>query len=96
MLTTIFAQAVSDEFIFHVILYLALAFSIFVAILYLFRSIFNIPSFLRYQKAQIRLLEEIAKTQGVDGKTVEGIVSESQGWDSAPVQPAAATKSTAQ
>lgn len=50
--------------------------------LYIFRAVFNIPSFLRYQKAQIRLLEEIAKNQGVDSAKVQSIISESIEWES--------------
>jgi hypothetical protein len=61
--------------------YFIIAFGVFLISLYIFRSIFNIPSFLRYQKAQIRLLEEIAKTQGVDQTKVQSIISESIGWE---------------
>lgn len=47
-----------------------------------FRAVLSIPTFLRYQKAQIKLLQEIAKTQGVDGTKVQGIISESIEWSS--------------
>lgn len=77
----VLAQAGSNEFATQVIAYLAAAFGGFFISLYIFRAIFNIPTFLRYQKAQIRLLEEIAKTQGVDNKKVKHIISESVGWD---------------
>jgi hypothetical protein len=50
--------------------------------IFIFRAVLSIPSFLRYQKAQIRLLEEIAKTQGVDSTKVQSIISESIEWDS--------------
>jgi hypothetical protein len=94
MLSTILGQAIGNQVAFQVFLYFALAVGVFIGTLYLFRSIFNIPSFLRYQKAQIRLLEEIAKTQGVDGKTVQGIISKTQGWETTPGQSTSATKST--
>ncbi|MGZ3846116.1 MAG: hypothetical protein ACXVBH_08665 [Flavisolibacter sp.] len=67
-------------------IYILIGIGAFLFLLYLFRSIFNIPSFLRYQKAQIRLLEEIAKKQGVEGATVQNIISESIGWGTAPEQ----------
>ena len=95
MHTHVLAQGISKEFAFEVVLYFGIAFCILVVMLYLFRAIFNIPSFLRYQKAQIRLLEEIAKTQGVDNAKVESIVSETYGWDDAPKQSSAPTNSTA-
>jgi len=95
MFSHVFAQAGGNPFPYQVVMYPALAFGAFVATLYLFRSIFNIPSFLRYQKAQIRLLEEIAKIQGVDGTKVQSIISETHGWDSVPAQNTTAPKSTA-
>jgi len=60
--------------------YFLVVYAIFFINLYIFRSIFNIPTFLEYQKAQIRLLEEISKRQAVVDKPVDGIVSETQGW----------------
>lgn len=67
-----------------IITYLVVLIGLFFVSLYIFRAIFNIPSFLRYQRAQIRLLEEIAKHQGVDQSTVKTIITESYGWDGAP------------
>ena len=64
-----------------VITYLAIVVAVFFISLYIFRAIFNIPSFLKYQRAQIRLLEEIAKHQGVDKNTIRNIVVESHDWD---------------
>ncbi|HTD39181.1 MAG TPA: hypothetical protein VK671_01075 [Mucilaginibacter sp.] len=76
------AQAgMSSDFAAQMIIYLAVAIGIFLIGIYIFRSIFNIPSFLRYQRAQIRLLEEIAKKQGVDDAKVQNIISESVGWE---------------
>ena len=75
-----------DEFITRIIAGIAVFFGIFLINLYIFRAVFNIPSFLRYQRAQIRLLEEMAKTQGVDNTKVQSIISESMGWEPAPPQ----------
>ena len=75
-----------------VIVYIAIVIALFLISLYIFRSIFNIPTFLRYQKAQIRLLEEIARHQGVDGAKVQSIISESSGWDNMPTNPAENTE----
>jgi hypothetical protein len=68
------------------------AIALFFISLFIFRSIFNIPSFLRYQRAQMKLLEEIAKQQGVDGTKVQSIVSETIGWEGIvdPFEPTAA------
>lgn len=71
-----------DEFVMTMFMYFCVVVAVFFICIYIFRSVFNIPTFLRYQKAQIKLLEEIAKTQGVDGKKVQGIISESIEWES--------------
>ncbi len=76
----------NNEFASQLGIYLVVVFCIFIVCLYLFRAIFNIPSFLRYQKAQVRLLQEIAKTQGVENSKVQSIVSESIGWETSPQQ----------
>jgi len=76
----------NNEFANQLVIYLCVAFFGFIVSLYLFRAIFNIPSFLRYQKAQVRLLQEIAKTQGVENSKVQSIVSESIGWGTSPEQ----------
>lgn len=82
-----------SDFARELLIYLTIAVGVFLTLLYTFRAIFNIPSFLRYQKAQIRLLEEIAKKQGVENTTVRSIISESQGWDAAPSQSGQSTTS---
>jgi len=74
-------MSVQDEFYTQVLMYFAVAFVVFLIFLYIFRSIFNIPSFLRYQKAQTKLLEEIAKKHGVEDSRLKSIVSESVGWE---------------
>ncbi|WP_259068730.1 hypothetical protein HDF24_07440 [Mucilaginibacter sp. X4EP1] len=85
MLNSIIAQAESpiDGILAHALLFLVFGYGIFFAHLYIFRSIFNIPSFLRYQKAQVQLLEEMAKKQGVDNTKVANIITESFGWEGA-------------
>ncbi|SHN26223.1 hypothetical protein [Mucilaginibacter sp. OK098] len=47
---------------------------------YIIRAVLNIPGIMRLQKAQVRLLQEMAKSQGVDNKTVQTIISETQ-WE---------------
>ena len=84
MLNTLLYQTEREEFITQLVLYLFCGFIGFIISVYIVRAIFNIPKFVRLQKAQVRLLEEIAKNQGVDGKTVQGIISETYGWDGAP------------
>ena len=65
---------------------LAIAGVIFLCIwlvsLYIIRAIFNIPSILRMHKAQVKLLEQIAKSQGVEPGEVKTIITEMQqgGW----------------
>ncbi len=81
MLNTILAYSESTEFANQLLIYIVIALACFLISLYIFRAIFNIPSFLRYQRAQIRLLEELAKNQGVDATTVKSIISESEGWE---------------
>jgi hypothetical protein len=80
MYNQVLSQGGGNEFIAQLVFWLIALYAFFIINLYIFRSIFNIPSFLRYQKAQIRLLEEIAKTQGVDHSKVKSIVSETNGW----------------
>jgi hypothetical protein len=48
--------------------------------IYIIRAIFNIPSIIKLHKAQVRLLEEMAKTQGVDSQKVQTIMSETS-WE---------------
>jgi hypothetical protein len=88
----IIAQGYNNQTDFQVLLYILIPIGVFFGGLYIFRSIFNIPSFLRYQKAQIRLLEQIAKKQGVEDSKLESIISEAHGWDSAPTSAAATNK----
>ena len=84
-----------NDFASAVILYLFVSIIIFFIGLYIFRAVFNIPTFLRYQRTQIRLLEEMAKTQGVDNTKVQSIISENMGWEGTPTQ-STPTNSTAQ
>jgi hypothetical protein len=81
MYNVIVWQLADRQYADRVLLYLFVGYAIFFIHLYIFRAIFNIPSFLRHQKVQIRLLEEIAKTQGVDSDKVQHIISETYGWD---------------
>ncbi|MGN6396884.1 MAG: hypothetical protein ACTHMI_15040 [Mucilaginibacter sp.] len=49
--------------------------------IYIIRAVFNIPSILRLHKAQVRLLEEMAKAQpGVDQERVRTVISETS-WE---------------
>lgn len=76
--------SLSGNFYFRIFIAIVVLYIFFLIHLYIFRAIFKIPSFLKYQKAQVRLLEELAKTQGVDGTKVQSIISETYGWDGAP------------
>jgi hypothetical protein len=73
----------SDDFLKLLVIYLAVLFGLFLVCVYITRAIFCIPRFLRYQRAQIKLLEEIAKVQGVDNKKVQTIIKESIEWEPA-------------
>jgi hypothetical protein len=53
---------------------------LFIISVYVVRLIFNIPGIVRLHKAQVRLLEQMAKTQGVDSEIVEGIITETK-WE---------------
>ena len=79
----------------HGFIFLIVAYGLFIANLYIFRSIFNIPRFLRCQKAQLRILEEIAKNQGVDNTKIANIISESDGWSVSSQQARAPQSTTA-
>jgi hypothetical protein len=72
------------QFASELVLWLVFGYLAIIIHLYIIRAIFNIPRFLRYQKAQIRLLEQLAKTQGVDDKEIKTIVHESTIWDTEP------------
>ena len=86
MLHTLLYESEHDQFVMEVIMYLMGGFVGFIVSVYIVRAIFNIPKFIKLQSAQMRLLEEIAKHQGVDSATVRGIISETAGWNDAPVQ----------
>ncbi len=58
-------------------------YSLFIICVYIVRAVFDIPRIVRLHKAQVRLLEEIAKNQGVDGTKVKSIITERNGWDNA-------------
>lgn len=73
----------SDELLKALFIYMAVLFCFFLVCVYITRAIFCIPRFLRYQRAQIKLLEEIAKVQGVDNNKVQTIIRESIEWESA-------------
>ena len=53
----------------------------FFIVIYLIRAIFNIPTMVRLQRAQVRLLEEMAKKQGVEEEKVKTIIAETN-WES--------------
>jgi hypothetical protein len=88
MLNMLLYQSEREEFITELVLYLFCGFIGFIICVYIVRAIFNIPKFIKLQKAQVRLLEEMAKNQGVDGKKVQSIISETYGWEGAPAQSA--------
>lgn len=77
-------ERLSDNFYFRIFIGIVVLYIFFFIHLYIFRAIFKIPSFLKYQKAQVRLLEELAKTQGVEASKVQNIISETYGWEGAP------------
>jgi len=80
MLNTIMAQMPFD-FTEGLVIAAFVIYAIFLLHLYIFRAIFNIPTFLQLQKTQIKLLREMAKTQGVDAVKVNNIISEIEGWE---------------
>jgi hypothetical protein len=86
MLHTLLYESEHDQFVTEVIMYLAGGFISFIISVYIIRAIFNIPTFIKLQKAQMKLLEEIAKSQGVDSAKVQGIISETVGWNDVPTQ----------
>ncbi|MGY3214571.1 hypothetical protein [Mucilaginibacter sp. HD30] len=53
----------------------------FIAGIVVTRLIFSIPRFLRYQRAQIKLLELMAKRQGVDEAPISQIIKDSIEWE---------------
>ena len=67
-------------------LYFLAMFVVFLILVFITRLIFAIPTFLRYQKAQIRLLEEMAKKQGVEESAVKSIIKDSIEWEQFPQQ----------
>lgn len=50
----------------------------FLISVYIIRAIFDIPTIVRMHKAQVRLLEQIAKQQGVEEKIISTIITESE------------------
>jgi hypothetical protein len=72
-----------DEFYTQLFMYFAIGFVCFLITVFIVRWIFNIPSILRYHRAQIKLLEQMAKNQGVDGAKVQKIITESEIWEEA-------------
>lgn len=49
--------------------------------IYIIRAVFNIPSIIKLHKAQVRLLEELTKSQpGADKAKVQTIMSETS-WE---------------
>ncbi|MEO8886668.1 MAG: hypothetical protein ABI367_11435 [Mucilaginibacter sp.] len=76
-----------NDFQSALIIYFLVLIAVILVLIFITRLIFAIPTFLRYQRGQIRLLEEIAKKQGVEEKTVKNIISESIEWESASQSP---------
>jgi hypothetical protein len=79
----------SDQFYSALFIYFLVSIVCFLIAVYIVRAIFDLPKIVRMHKAQVRLLEEIAKNQGVEGTKVSSIISESQihetvGWDPSP------------
>ncbi|MBB5397180.1 hypothetical protein [Mucilaginibacter sp. AK015] len=71
-----------NEFNKAMIMYGIVLFGIFLVLVAITRLIFAIPRFLRYQRAQLKLLEQIAKSQGVEEKKVNDIMSKSRSqWE---------------
>lgn len=73
-----------NEFTKAMIMYGLVLLGIFLVLVSITRLIFAIPRFLRYQRAQLKLLEQIAKSQGVEETKVERIMSQSRSeWEPA-------------
>jgi hypothetical protein len=53
----------------------------FIAGIVVTRLVLSIPRFLRYQRAQIKLLELMAKRQGVDEAPISQIIKDSIDWN---------------
>jgi len=70
----------TDEFRGLLLIFCVVCIVLFFVGIYIIRSVFNIPSIIRLHKAQVRLLEEMAKSQGVEQKTVDTIISETS-WE---------------
>lgn len=67
----------SDDFSKALFIYGTVCFVMFIISLYIIRAVFNIPTLLRYHKAQIKLLELLAKSQKADEESVNRIIGES-------------------
>lgn len=67
----------SDDFLKTVVIGGSVFLGLFLISLYIIRAVFNIPTLLRYHKAQIKLLELLAKSQKADEDTVKKIIRES-------------------
>jgi len=70
-----------EEFYTQLFICFAIGFICFLVTVFIVRWIFNIPTILRYHKAQIKLLEQMAKQQGVDQSKVGKIIAESTVWE---------------
>ena len=77
MLNFILLQAgglsLGDNFYFRIFIAIVVLYIFFFIHVYIFRAIFKTPSFLKYQKAQVPLLEELAKTQGVEASKFKAL-----------------------
>ncbi len=66
----------NDELIFSFVGY-AIGFIVLsVIVIFITRAIFSIPQFLKMQKAQVKLLSEIAIKNGVEPDKISGIINE--------------------
>jgi hypothetical protein len=71
----------SDEFVKTMVIWGIVMFVLFLIGIYIVRAVFNIPSILKLHKAQVRLLEELAKSQpGTDQEKVKTIMTETS-WE---------------
>jgi hypothetical protein len=65
----------SQEFKQAILWYSVICIVIFFVFIYIIRAVFKIPTIVRCHKAQVKLLEEIAKNQGVDPATIQSITT---------------------
>ena len=66
----------SSDFYTTMAIYCFVMFCLFLISMYIVRAIFNIPTIVRSHKAQVKLLQEIAKKQGVEQTAIQSIITE--------------------